>query len=77
MGSLQKLLVMFDLIQFSLYFTYKIKLNFVGFLQNGLQLVQLGNIKCRLNHHQKFKWSRTSTLCSRCAHCVCQGYCVR
>jgi hypothetical protein len=54
MGSLQKLLVMFDFVQFSLYFTYKIKSNFIGFLQKGLQFVQLDNIKCRLNHHSKF-----------------------
>jgi len=54
MGSLQKLLVIFDLVQFSLYFTYKIKSNFVGFPQNGLQFVQLDNIKCRLNHNLKF-----------------------
>ena len=54
MGSLQKLSVLFDLVQFSFYFTYNIKSNFVGFLQNGLQFVQLDNIKYRLNHHLIF-----------------------
>jgi len=54
MGSLHKVLVIFDLVQFSLHFTCKIQSNFVGFLQNVLQLVQLDNVKCRLNHHLKF-----------------------
>lgn len=54
MGSLQKLLVMFDWVQFSLYFTDKIKSNFAGFLRFGLPFVQSDSTQCRLKFHVKF-----------------------
>jgi hypothetical protein len=45
MGSLQKLFLVSDFVQFSHYFTNKIKSNFVGFFQNHVSVCPVGQHK--------------------------------